>query len=212
MPLVFLSPFTSQGSCQSAINTAQNGIDNFLGENIQSLLEALDTKMNDGGVVVFNYYAKYFNVETNDCATNENWAWPIGSSLPLTTDLRGQLNTLVDNTNAALKAGVEAASVSKMTLVAANWDPWVSTMKGQFCQPGSSPNPLDPDNAGVMFFKLDTTLPLSHDELKVRDVWLIGENQTLSDTVAEEALWADAALYHELLTRTVTPASCPIAS
>jgi hypothetical protein len=178
-----------------------------LGENIQSLLEALDAKMNDGGVVVFNYYAKYFNVETDDCANNQNWAWPLGSSLPLTTDLREQFNTLVDNTNAALKAGVEAASVSKMTLVAANWDPWVTTMNGQFCQPGSSPNPLDQSNAGVMFFKLDTSLP-THDELKRRDLWLMEQNLTSSDAFVEEELWAKAALYHELATRDVTSPNC----
>lgn len=157
----------------------------------------------------FSDYAKYFNVENDDCATKNNWAWPLGTSLPLTTDLREQLNTLVDNTNAALKKAVEAANVSKMTLVAADWDPYVTAVKGQFCEPGASPSPIDPSNDDVMFFKLDTTVPQYHDELKRRDYWDIVQNQTAHDTITvEEALWAEAQIDHELDLRDVTAPNC----
>jgi hypothetical protein len=204
-----VSPTGSQSNCQSMISSAQTGIDTYLVENIKSLLESLDEKINDGGVVVFNYYAKYFNVDNEDCAT-QWWNWPLSANgSPLTTDLRKQLNTLVDNTNAALKKAVEAANVSKMTLVAANWDPWVSEMKGQLCQPGASPDPNDPSNDNVMFFKLDTSPPAIL-TLYERDDWNFMQNQTAYDSSAiEETLWKGTEMGLEMQSRDITAPHCP---
>lgn len=121
--------------------------------------------MATGGVVVFSLYSKYFDTQTDDCATSQSWVWPfplpiIGSltSNPLTRSLRAQLNTLVDNANAViLKAiGTAQANARTMTLVSANWDPWVQSTGGTFCRPGSSPFPNDASNNNVLFFKLAT--------------------------------------------------------
>lgn len=92
-------------------------------------MEKQDDKMADDSVIVFNFYAKYFDITSDDCATDQTWAWPVGRELPFTKERRERFNNLVTKTNAALEKGVETTSVSKMTLTFANWDSWSLTSK-----------------------------------------------------------------------------------
>ncbi|KAJ5933738.1 SGNH hydrolase [Penicillium verhagenii] len=201
-----LHPSATEEGCQSAIDYATEGIDNFLADNIQALLEKLDDKMADDSVVVFNFYAKYFDITSDNCATDQTWAWPVGG------DWR-----LLRITNAALKKGVEAASVSKMTLTFANWDPWVTLRKGHMCMPGADPDPADSSNDGLMFFKLDTspwTYESTHDELRKRDNglsglgWMtVGQNSTAEEE-EERRRWEAAMMLHQLAQRDITAPAC----
>ncbi|PYH98156.1 SGNH hydrolase [Aspergillus ellipticus CBS 707.79] len=211
-----LSPVSSYANCERTMDYAESAVEDYLKGNIQSLLESLDAKMTQNGIVVFNYYAKYFDDSTDDCATSQTWAWPIGSGLPLTTDRRSRMNSLVDKTNAALKEGLEAASVSNMILVASDWDPWVSKRSGYMCMPGASGDPADASNDGLMFFKLDTSqaeAPL-HDELRRRSLgeesWLQYEGNLTAaqEEEEEEEKWRQAMLLHELVERDVVTPDC----
>lgn len=151
---------TSESTCQSAISAAQNAIDNILEDNVASLLTSLDSKMGRNGIIVLASYAQYFNNATSDCTNNQDWVFPgqAGStSLLLTTAHRTSFNTLVKNTNAKLQAAVsKVAKSASSTIVFADWDDWGEATSGRFCEPGSSPNPDDPSNANVLFFKLPT--------------------------------------------------------
>ncbi|KAJ5621957.1 SGNH hydrolase [Penicillium herquei] len=215
-----VSPVSSESSCQKTIDHASDGIDDYLSDNIKSLLEKLDDKMADNGIVVFVLYAEYFDVTSDACATEQNWAFPLGNALSLTTERRETFNDLVQKTNAALKKGAKAASTSKMTLTIADWDPWVKLRKGHMCMPGASPDPNDSTNDGLMFFKLNTRSMkgnIVHDELRRRGDgaggldWLTAA-QNITELEMEEAdhrkIWEAAIELQKLADRDITAASC----
>ncbi len=142
-------------TAQGTITNAKNGINSYLGGNIQAVLEALDPKMNKGGIVVLSLYAQYFNDQNDEC-TNQNWGWPLGG-LRLSTSHREQFNELVIQTNTAIELAALSTPVNNMKLMIADWDAWPQLTHGQMCEPGASPNPDDPSNSNLLFFKLDTS-------------------------------------------------------
>ncbi|KAF3384737.1 Lipase 1 [Penicillium rolfsii] len=168
-----LNSVTTESTCQNAITTAQTAIDGILQDNIVSLLTSLDGKMAKNGIIVLAGYAQYFNNETSDCTDNEDWVFPgqAGStSLLLTTAHRTSFNSLVQNTNAKLQAAVtQAAKSASSTIVFADWDNWGDVTNGRFCESGASPDPTDPSNDNVLFFKLPTYKTLNPGTIYKRD-------------------------------------------
>lgn len=82
-------------------------------------------------------YAQYFNDKTDAC-TSEDWQIVDLSTggLPLSRSRRTEFNSLVVDTNKAIKEVVEevAADAKTMTLVTADWDLWAPLVSGQFCK------------------------------------------------------------------------------
>lgn len=80
---IFL-PHYSEDSCQAVIDKAQENIDTILKDNLKQILVALNDKMADDAIVVYNGYAQYFNTDNDDCANKQSWEmpswWPFGSS------------------------------------------------------------------------------------------------------------------------------------
>lgn len=52
-------PFSGEQACTDVIAIAQKNLDNILKGNLEQLLEALNDKMNDNSIVVFNGYAQF---------------------------------------------------------------------------------------------------------------------------------------------------------
>ncbi|ELR02729.1 hypothetical protein VC83_00834 [Pseudogymnoascus destructans] len=151
----------SADGCDAAIKHARDalGSGGYFKQNIKEVLTAIDSKMAKDGIVVQVLYAQYFNDNTDAC-TSEDWQIVDLSAggLPLSKERRTEFNSLVVDTNKAIREVVEevAADAMTMTLVAADWDPWAPLTGGQFCEPDASPDPDDKSNADVMFFKLFT--------------------------------------------------------
>ncbi|KAI4591931.1 hypothetical protein KJ359_012062 [Pestalotiopsis sp. 9143b] len=164
---------SGDSSCEDVIAIAQDNIQSILKGNIQELMDALNEKMNDEGVVIYNGYAQFFNTETEDCAT-EPWAyatlWPGNSGL--TIDRRNVFNDLVVQINNIIKDVVdEAASNSdyKWKIGFSNWDPWVRDgVNGQMCDPDGSGDYPDPEQPDLQFFKPDTSVSDDDIDLKKR--------------------------------------------
>lgn len=90
------------------------------------------------GIVVQVLYAQYFNDKTDAC-TSEDWQiidLDAGAGVSLSKKRRTQFNSLVVDTNKAIKEVVEevAAGAKTMTLVTADWDVWAPLTGGQFCK------------------------------------------------------------------------------
>ncbi|KAL1867745.1 hypothetical protein VTK73DRAFT_4030 [Phialemonium thermophilum] len=150
-----LSRLSSMSDCQAALDYATSAVGSYLEGNIQALLQALDAKMNQNGIIVLVQYAQYFDSSTDACAT-EQWGWPLGG-LALTRNQRNSFDALVRRTNEALSRAANGVATSNAKVIQANWDNWSYWVGGQFCEPGQNPNPADPSNANLLFFKLDTT-------------------------------------------------------
>jgi hypothetical protein len=175
-------------------------------------LDALDEKMNIGGVVVFSYYTRYFDTQTDDCE-RENWRWPISLwGLRMTRTIRRRLNELVESANVALRLAVEGGDHTnrRMTLMASDWDPWVTLRGGRMCMPGSSGKPDDP---GLMFYKLDTSIKVYDRQLITTSEQVIGNlTAAVAAEAAEQAIRGDGAdlvvHHHNLTKRTIIVPFC----
>ena len=116
------------------MDTAQSAIDNLLGNNVNEILQAIDSKMNKGGIVVWALYAQFFNQDAVEpCTTGYDWTFPIpGIGNAVTTSNRAKMNTLVVNANNVIKDAIsKAPSGSGATYVAADWDPFVGKLDGR---------------------------------------------------------------------------------
>ncbi len=197
---VFL-PFQSESGCQQILDLAQSNIDNILKLNIASLLDALNDKMNDDGVVVYNLYAQFFNADTDECGdkSKQDWTMPaiVGNSLPLTKDRRAKFNTLAANANKALREIVDEYAKKpdiRYKIAWSDWDTWITEgVSGRMCEPGSSGRYPDPDQRDLQFFKPSTYIDnTGHDELK-RDISL-GQALALAEAAKDpykSSLWLD---------------------
>lgn len=104
----------------------------------QLKLTTCSSKMAKDGIVVQVLYAQYFNDKTDAC-TSEDWQiidLDAGPGVSLSKERRTQFNSLVKDTNKAIKEVVEevAADANTMTLVTADWDVWAPLIGGQFCK------------------------------------------------------------------------------
>lgn len=52
-------PFDGEEACTDVISIAEDNLNNILKSNLEQLLEALEDKMNDDSIVIFNGYAQF---------------------------------------------------------------------------------------------------------------------------------------------------------
>ncbi|OTB01253.1 hypothetical protein M426DRAFT_64490 [Hypoxylon sp. CI-4A] len=226
---IFL-PFYSEDDCQAVIDKAQSNIDTILKPNLKQILQALNDKMADDSIVVYNGYAQYFNTDNEDCATEQNWETPnwfrFFRPLPLTVERRKKFNNLVTQINEAIKSvimDIGGDKSIKYRIDFSDWDPWpYAGVKGQMCDPvstGTYPDDAQPD---LQFFKPDTQPPPIHDELKRRDLEAYEKERAAYEEAARRAaeeniydtiLWKSAnpaaIALHKLDPRAPSPPSCP---
>lgn len=55
-------PFDGEDACTDVISIAEDNLDKILKPNLEQLLDALEDKMNDDSIVVFNGYAQFVSV------------------------------------------------------------------------------------------------------------------------------------------------------
>ncbi|KAK5659398.1 hypothetical protein OQA88_1491 [Cercophora sp. LCS_1] len=203
---------SGDAACDNVIDTAQDNVATILKNNIEQLIEALDDKMNDDGIVIYNGYAQFFDTQTEDCA-NQPWAyatlWPGNSGLTIAR--RNIFNNFVTHTNAIIREVVEEAAANtdyKWKIGFSNWDPWVyNGVRGQMCDPDGSGNYPDKDQPDLQFFKPDThKADDDHDEVKKR--WeeygpLVEKRKAALAEVARRNL--EAELYNSLLFHSANP-------
>lgn len=165
------------------INKAQENIDTILKPNLREILEALAPKMRSdkNGIVVYNSYAPFFETDSEDCATNEQWtkpewqAWEFWNlarnPLPLTAARRQRFNQLVDSINKAIREVVQEyqrCSNRAYDIAFSDWNLWPSAVNGQFCARGSTGEYPDPAQPDLLFFKPRTTKGVTIG----KDTWL----------------------------------------
>jgi len=202
---------SGDSACDSVIAVAQANMESILKNNMKQLMEALDTKMNDDGVVIYNGYAQFFNTETEDCA-NQPWAyatlWPGNSGLTIAR--RNIFNDFVIQINNIIRSVVEETAANtnyKWKIGFSNWDPWVyDGVQGQMCDPDGSGDYPDPDQPDLQFFKPDTHVSDSDPDLKKR--WdeygpLVETRKAALAEVARRNL--ETELYNSLLFNSVNP-------
>lgn len=217
-----LFPYYGEDSCTSVIDIAQQNLDNILKDNLLQLMEALDSKMNDDGIVIFNGYAQFFNTENDDCATNQDWTLlALGSDpLRLTVDRRKTFNDLVVQINAIIKSVVEETAANddyKWKIGFSNWDVWPQEgVAGQMCDPSSTGSYPDSSQPNLQFFKPNTHIASDTGDLKIRSsdgsTWYdlntaanetMARNRAAYDQVMQHN--RDVALYNSILLNSVNP-------
>ncbi|KAF4844204.1 Lipase [Colletotrichum siamense] len=173
--MCIMIPFYSEDQCNQVIAKAQENIDTILKDNLKQILEALDAKMAEDGIVVYNGYAEYFNEETDACTDDEIWYIPKKgpfTGLKLTKERRKKFNALVRGINDKIKTAIEEVKDSVSYKIGfSNWDPWPRNgVDGQYCSPSSTGEYPDKKQPDLQFFKLDTHVePYLHDELRRRE-------------------------------------------
>ncbi|EEP82320.1 predicted protein [Uncinocarpus reesii 1704] len=159
--------FYGEATCNAILKKAQGNLDLIMRHNIKEILLALNDKMADDGIVVFNSYARFFNTENEDCAQKQDWSsfeWVrsiwlnLQRPLPLTVARRKRFNELTTGLNDVIHDVIkEVQSEVKYNIGFSNWDRWaIEGVKGQMCDPSSSGAYPDPDQPDLIFFKPDT--------------------------------------------------------
>lgn len=208
-------PYEGEETCNAVIKKAEENIETILKSNLKQVLLALNDKMTDDGVVVYNGYAQYFNTENNDCADKQ--AWALGrwvpqywgkTALTLTTTRREKFNKLVQSINNAIREVIyilRDEGTLTYEIGFSNWDPWVRDgVKGQMCDPSSSGAYPDSDQPDLQFFKPATNIVgWEHDELRKRqqDVNKMIANGSLP--ITKDGI--DPSIYDTLLWKSPAP-------
>ncbi|AEO68674.1 uncharacterized protein THITE_2053289 [Thermothielavioides terrestris NRRL 8126] len=204
-------------ACNDVISIAEKNLDNILPGNLKQLLDALNDKMNDNSIVVFNGYAQFFNTENEDCATKQDWTLfnlLAQSGLKLTVERRKKFNSLVVKINSVIKKVVDDAKKNKKykyKIGFSDWDSWPSQgVAGQFCDPSSTGEYPDPKQPDLQFFKPDTRIG-ANGELKKRRreaLYATYDNETIWQhelTEAERRRRSLDEIYKSLLYHSVNP-------
>lgn len=180
--------FDGEATCDAILDKAQSNLDTIVRDNVKQILKALDDKMATDGIVVYNSYARFFNEETDDCATNQDWA-PVywyryltggDDPLPLTIDRRKRFNNLTVALNDMLRDVVhDVADEVKYKAGFASWDLWgIDGVDGQMCDPSSSGAYPDDKQPDLLFFKPDTRKTIWKFPIRKR---LDGDGETQDD-------------------------------
>ncbi|KAI4703610.1 hypothetical protein J4E89_010031 [Alternaria sp. Ai002NY15] len=179
-------PYGKTSACETVIAKAQDNVKNIITDNIYQILEALNEKMNDDGIVVVNSYAQFFDTQKDNCDRQSWdlwWFLPLGASYrALTIERRHVFNQLVLDINQAIRDAVDKAAESediKYKVGYADWDVWVSTVvDGRMCSPSSNGDYPDAKQPDMHFIKPDThpwdewTDDFERSELRKRDMGL----------------------------------------
>ena len=207
---VFFS--ATEDNCESVISVAQKNIDTILKGNMKQVLQALGSKMNDKGIVIYNGYAQFFNTDKDDNCSDQDWTLipALGASLPLTLARRKKFNNLVVQINDAIKSTVSDIakdSSIKYTIGFSNWDPWVyKGVSGQFCDPKSTGEYPDSAQPDLQFFKPDTKKS-DKTELKKRYGLNNGNNDELTTEVSIRTVFSEERIYNSSLMKSRSPAA-----
>ncbi|KAL2068494.1 hypothetical protein VTL71DRAFT_14831 [Oculimacula yallundae] len=221
-------PFQSESGCTLLLEKAQSNIDNILKDNLKSILNSLNDKMNTNGIVIYNKYAEFFNEETEACATDQDWSFPKllwFNGLKLTVDRRKKFNKLVAGINNKIQEVVDEVSKDSKTVYkikTADWNIWPKDgVAGQMCEPGSVGAYPDPKSPDLNFFKPDTQkygYDHTHDETKrelspeeeevYRKLWEVTEAR-IYDSVLFNSPNPRAVARHNLDKRAPIPPNCP---
>lgn len=201
---------SGDSTCEDVIALAQSNLETILKGNMQQLMEALNEKMNDDGIVIYNGYGQFFNTETEDCA-NQAWTyatlWPGNSGLTIAR--RKVFNDLVIQINSIIKTVVEETSSNsdyKWKIGYSNWDPWVyDGVNGQMCDPDGSGDYPDPDQPNLQFFKPDTSVSDDDVDLKRREEWASVGDRRRAALAEVERRNLETELYNSLLFNSVNP-------
>jgi hypothetical protein len=198
-------------SCDSVIAVAQGNLESILKGNMLQLMEALDEKMKDDGVVIYNGYAQFFNTESEACA-NQAWSyatlWPGNSGLTIAR--RNIFNDFVVQINNIIRTVVEETSANtnyNWKIGFSNWDPWVyNGVQGQMCDPDGTGNYPDPEQPDLQFFKPDTHV--SEDDIDLKRRWeeygpLVEKRKAALAEVERRNL--ETELYNSLLFNSANP-------
>ncbi|RAR00894.1 SGNH hydrolase [Stemphylium lycopersici] len=157
-------PYGKTSACETVIAKAQENAKTIITDNIFQILEALDEKMNEDGIVVVNSYAQFFDTQEDNCDRQSwdfFWFLPLGSSYrALTIERRHVFNQLVLDINQAIRDAVDKAAKSdkiKYKVGYADWDYWVSNeVDDRMCSPSSNGDYPDPKQPNMHFIKPDT--------------------------------------------------------
>lgn len=184
---------SGDSACDAVIAVAQANLETILKGNMLQLMSALDAKMKDDGVVIYNGYARFFNTESESCA-DQAWTyatlWPGNSGLTIAR--RNVFNDFVVQINNIIREVVEETAANtnyNWKIGFANWDPWVHEgVQGQMCDPDGTGNYPDPDQPDLQFFKPDTHVTEQDIDLRRRE-----EELAIEDPVAaaRRAAWAE---------------------
>jgi lysophospholipase L1-like esterase len=127
--ICIMIPLYSEENCNDVIAKAEENIDTILKDNLVQVLEAIDGKMADDGIVIYNGYAEYFEEDTDNCEEDQIWHVPkVGDGvigLKLTKDRRRKFNSLVRGINRVIQEAIdEVKDGVDYHIGFANWDPW----------------------------------------------------------------------------------------
>ncbi|KAJ4292102.1 hypothetical protein N0V88_005729 [Collariella sp. IMI 366227] len=153
---------------------SEKNLESILKLNLEELLEALNSKMNDNSVVVVNGYAH---------STRKRWLLNEAR-----LDHLQQLNNLVVKINALIKSVVEGTKDKyKYKIGFFNWDVWPSDgVRGQFCDSSSSGEYPDSKQPDMQFFKIDTRSWNQDGHVTAR---IMTQRDTLHTTYSIEPPW-----------------------
>ncbi|KAK8083311.1 hypothetical protein PG996_002092 [Apiospora saccharicola] len=216
--------YDDEATCDAIMTQAQKNLDSIVKDNIKQILKALDTKMAKDGIVVYNSYARFFNEENEDCATEQDWTpfyWARqlidkDPPLPLTIARRKKFGKLTLALNDAIREVVhEVTDEVKYKIGFANWDLWgIEGVKGQLCDPSSSGRYPDDDHQPDLLFlqarheKLED-LRAALPPLPERDL----DDKGVDRSVYRSSLWNSAnpgaETLHALDARNPAPPDCP---
>ncbi|KAL8897389.1 MAG: hypothetical protein Q9207_007240, partial [Kuettlingeria erythrocarpa] len=121
--------------------------------------------MKDDTIVVYTLYAQVFN-DIDPACNEQSWVLfdPTGRSgkdidLKLTTDKRRKMNEMVLAANDRIRTAItnkqNGFESRKISIVIADWDPYVGKIHGRFCEEGATLNP--DDNLSLVFQRQDQT-------------------------------------------------------
>lgn len=92
---------SSESACNTVIANAQENVKSIIKDNFKQILEALNEKLNEDGIVVVNGYAQFFDTSSDNCDQQSwdiFWYLPLGASYQaLTISRRETFNQLVIN-------------------------------------------------------------------------------------------------------------------
>ncbi|KAI8940061.1 hypothetical protein NX059_003780 [Plenodomus lindquistii] len=157
-------PYGKNSACETVIAKAQENAKSIIKSNVFQILEALNEKMNEDGIVVVNSYAQFFDSTTNNCDKQSwdfFWFLPLGSTYQaLTITRRNTFNQIVLDINQAIRDAVDEAAKSdkiKYKVGYADWDNWVSDeLDARMCSPSSNGDYPDTKQPNMHFIKPDT--------------------------------------------------------
>jgi lysophospholipase L1-like esterase len=157
-------PYGRTSACNSVIAIAQENAKSLIKDDVKQILEALNEKMNEDGIVVVNSYARFFDATSDNCdkqSWDAFWYLPLGSTYQaLSISRRETFNQLVLDINKSIREAINEVAEDeniKYKVGYAEWDGWVADeLDAQMCSPSSNGDYPDKNQPDMHFIKPDT--------------------------------------------------------